>query len=104
MEPLVSSSLLSFDLRHFSPVKGETELSDDAMSPCALSAESAAAAVRHHLDCICGGALLAYWGCAKSAVFAWASAATLCWRAHTRSATSAFWGGLLGPTRPTICR
>lgn len=37
MAPLASSRL-GFDLRYFSPVKGETELSDDAMSPCALPA------------------------------------------------------------------
>ena len=49
------SSLLGFDLRHFFQVKGETELCDDATSPCALAAESAVGAVGHPLDCTCVG-------------------------------------------------
>ena len=58
MVPL-ASGLLGFDLRHFFPVKGETELSDDATSPCALAAESAAGGVCHPLDCACVGGFLA---------------------------------------------
>ena len=46
MVPL--ASLLGFDLRHFSPVKGELDLSYDAMSPYAPPAESAAGAICHY--------------------------------------------------------
>lgn len=104
MVPL-ASGLLGFDLRHFFPVKGETELSDDATSPCALAAESAAGG-------LCATPWTArVWACSlpvpcsvclclhgflvlPGLLLRWA----LCWRAHARSAPPRF-GGILPEVR-----